>query len=128
MKNFERVKATNRSVPVHRNGAPEGKITPEDGIFEEFLLGNKVKEGLEGETHQGNIGPVLVFGKNNHGSVVKKSALRFDLNPIEDGQNPPSNLPGNAVDEGTSFHTESHNAKCQNPKFRSMSNFKYERG
>jgi hypothetical protein len=85
-------------LPVHRNGAPEEKITSEERIFEEFFLGNKVKEGLEGQAHQGNIGPVLVFGKNNHGSVAKKSALRFDFNPIEHGQYPPGHLSGNTVD------------------------------
>jgi hypothetical protein len=91
-------------LPVHRNSANEGKITPEDGIFEKFLLSNKVKKGLEGQANEGNIGPVLVFGKYNHGSVVKKSALRFDLNPIEDGQDQTGNLPGNVVDERAPSH------------------------
>jgi hypothetical protein len=115
-------------LPVHRNAPHEGKITSKEGIFEEFLFGNEVKEGLESQAHQGNIGPVLVFGKNDHGSAVRENALGFDLNPIEDGENPTSNLPGKLVDEGAPFHTEPHNVKCQNPKFKPMSDVKYQRG
>jgi len=77
---------------------------PNQRIFEEFFLGHKVKQGLEGEADDGNISPVLMLGKNDSGPRIRKSLSPIGLDLIKNGENQSGNPSGQEVDERVSSH------------------------
>ena len=71
--------------PIHRKASRKGEIISNQGIFEEFLLGHKVKQWLEGQADDRDIGPVLMFGEDDHWPLIRKRCLCFYLDPIKKG-------------------------------------------
>jgi hypothetical protein len=72
--------------------------------LEEFLLGHKVKQWLEGETDDRDVGPVLMLGKNNHRSMIRKRRSLLSLDPVKKGKKTLSHLFSCDVDKGIPFH------------------------
>jgi hypothetical protein len=90
---------------IHRDAACQEEVISNQGIFEEFLLGHKVKQRFERKADNRDIRPVLVFGQNNHGPAIRKSLLPFDLNLIENGENQAGHSFRDGIDKGVSFHS-----------------------
>jgi hypothetical protein len=70
-------------LPVHREAAEKEERTSNQWVFEEFLLGHKVKQGLEGETDDRDVGPVLMLGKNDHRSMIREDRSLLSLDPVK---------------------------------------------
>jgi hypothetical protein len=97
---------------------------PNERIFEELPLGHKVEQRTERKADDRDIHPILMLRENDRRPVIRKSFLPLDLKVIKDGEDHLGNPPGKLVDDRAPSHPEPHNVKCQNPKFKSMSNFK----
>jgi hypothetical protein len=100
---------------VHRETPQKGEGIPNQWVFEELLFGHKVKQGLKREADDRDIGPVLMFGKNDHRPMIRKDRSLLRLDPVKNGKKPLSHLLGCEVDKGIPFH-------CQKP----ISNFKIQ--
>jgi hypothetical protein len=101
--------------PIHREASRKGEIISNQGIFEEFLLGHKVKQWLEGQADDRDIGPVLMFGEDDHWPLIRKRCLCLYLDPIKKGEDALSHLSSCDVNKGIPLH-------CNKP----MSNFKIQ--
>jgi hypothetical protein len=86
--------------PIHRETAHKGKVIPNQWVFEEFLLGHKVKQWLEDEADDRDIGPVLVLGKNDHRSVIRKRHSPLRLDPVKNGKSQLGDAFGHRIDDG----------------------------
>jgi hypothetical protein len=73
--------------PIHGDATQKRKVISDQGIVEELFLGHKVKKRFERKADNGNIGPVLMFGKDDDRPMISKSLLPLDFNPIKNGQN-----------------------------------------
>jgi hypothetical protein len=89
---------------IHRDASQEEKVISNEGIFEEFLLGHKVKQRFERKADNWDICPVLVLGKDNHRPVIGKRLLPLNLHPIKKGENHLGQPFGEGIDKGVSFH------------------------
>jgi hypothetical protein len=91
-------------LPIHREAAQKGEVVSNHRVFEELLLGHKVKEWFEGKTDDRDIRPVLVFGENNHRSMIRKRGFLLCFDPIKNGEGPLGDLFGRDIDKGIPFH------------------------
>ena len=94
-------------------------------ILKEFPLSHKIEEWSEGKTDDRDIRPILMLGEDDRRPAIGKRLHPLDLKVIEDREDAVGNFPGNLVDYATPSHPEPRIVKCQNRKFKSMSNFKY---
>jgi hypothetical protein len=72
--------------------------------LEEFLLGHKVKQWLEGQADDRYIGPVLMFGEDDHWPLIRKRCLCLYLDPIKKGEHHSDNPFGHEIDDGIPFY------------------------
>jgi hypothetical protein len=91
-------------LTIHRDASQEEKIISDQGIFEELSLSHKVKERGKGDADDGDIGPVLVLGKNDHRPLIRKNFLSLGFDAIKNGKNQLSNSSGHTIDKGVSSH------------------------
>jgi hypothetical protein len=90
--------------PIHREAAQKEEIVSNQWVFEEFLLGHKVEEWLEGKTDDWDIGPVLMLGENDHRPVIRKRRFPLCLDLIKNGESALGDLFGCGVDKGVPSH------------------------
>jgi len=91
-------------LTIHRNPAQKREILSDDGIMEEFLFGNEIKKGFEGQAYNRDIRPVLMFWKNNEGPFFRRNRRSVDLNSIEERKYKMGNLFGNGIDQRIPSH------------------------
>jgi hypothetical protein len=106
---------------IHREAAQKEEVVSNQRVFEEFLLGHKVEEWLEGKADDRDIGPVLMLGENDHRSMIRKRCFPLCLDPIKNGEDTLGHLFGCGVDKGIPFHCYKplSKAKCKkNFQFR----------
>jgi len=103
-------------LPVHREAADKGEVFSNQRILEEFLLGHKVKQRLEGETDDRDIGPVLMLGKNDHRSMIRKRRSLLSLDPIKNGKKQSGGTFGYRIDDRvSSLHSRPATLNPSNP-------------
>jgi hypothetical protein len=103
--------------PINREATQKRKIISNQGIFEELPLCHKVKQWFESKADDGDIGPVLVFRKNDGGPVFRKCLPPLGLNPIKNGENQVGHPFGHGIDDGISFQHRCPN-QCQSSKLK----------
>jgi len=89
-------------LPVHRETAQKGEGISNQWVFEEFLLGHKVKQWLEGKADDRDVGPVLMLGKNDHRSMIRKRRSLLSLDPVKNGKKQSGSTFGYRIDDGVS--------------------------
>jgi hypothetical protein len=94
-------------LTIHRDASQEEEVISDQGIFEELPLGHKVKEWCKGNTDDGDIGPVLVLGENDHRPLIGKNFLPLSFDAIKNGKN----QLGNPFSHGIDNRASSHNYK-----------------
>jgi hypothetical protein len=102
-------------LTIHRDASQEEEVISDQGIFEKLFFGHKVKEWCKGNADDGDIGPVLVLGENDHGSLIGKDFLPLRFDAIKNGKNQLGNPFSYGIDNRVSFHN-----------YKSMSNFKIQ--
>jgi hypothetical protein len=110
--------------PIHREAAQKKEVVSNQGVFEEFLLGHKVEEWFEGKTDDGDIGPVLMFGENNHRSTIRKHCFLLRLDPIKNGEDELGQPFGCRIDEGIPSHHHKPTPNFKIPACGRQANFK----
>ena len=70
-------------MTIHRDASQEEEVISDQGIFEELFFGHKVKEWCKGNADDGDIGPVLVLGENDHRPLIRKDLLPLGPNEIK---------------------------------------------
>jgi hypothetical protein len=117
--------------PIHRKASQKGEVISNQGIFEEFLLGHKVKQWIEGKADDRYIGPVLMFGENDHRSIIGEVGFPLGLDPIKNREDPSGNPSGRRIDKQIPSHHHKPMSKfkiqisnqCQRPNVRRIFNF-----
>ena len=83
---FHCTESPDRPVPVQGNPPQKGKINPYSRKPEKFLLGDKEEGKTKREAHKRDVGPVLVFRKDDSRTFDRKLRLSFYLNSDTGGK------------------------------------------
>jgi hypothetical protein len=77
------VQGFDRIDPVERDSSQGRDELPDPRIDEEFLLGHIAYWPPGGQCHDGNIGPVLVFGEKNAGAFGRNVLPPLDADSVD---------------------------------------------
>jgi len=91
------VQGFDRIDPIERDSSQGGDELPDPRIDEEFLLGHIAYRPPGDQCHDGNIGPVLVFGKKNPRALRRDIFPPLDADPVDGMKTGIGNVPDQRI-------------------------------